>query len=104
MALALRASRWASVMPSAISNFDGSWSGSKAIPASPADLGVLRGVAVEHQRAAAHGLDQRGMRAAYLGSVDVREAVRSQLAVALAVNGSGDHDARVARCRARGAI
>ena len=47
------------------------------------DFGVLRRVEIQRQRAAAHGLDQRRMRAADLGRVDVGEAVRAQLAIAL---------------------
>src|SRR5258706_12636580 len=36
------------------------------------------------------------MRAAHFRSVNVREAIRAKLAVLLAINRSGDHDARIA--------
>ena len=61
------------------------------------DFGVFGRVQVEHERAAAHGLDQRRVRPADFGGVDVCERVGLQLVVTVSVNGAGHHDARVAR-------
>ena len=52
-------------------------------------------VQIEHQTAAPHGFDQRRMRAAHFGGVNIRETPGAQFLIAEPIDGARDHDAGV---------
>ena len=58
-------------------------------------FGVLRGLAIENQSTATHLFDQRGMRSADFGRLDVGEAMRPELTIAEPINRAGYYDAWV---------
>ena len=97
MARARNRSRSPSGMSSARRSCTARSSDPNAMPAPCRHFRVLRSIAIEHQRATPHGLDQRRMRAAHGGGVDVGKAVRAQLAIARAVDRAGDDHAGIAR-------
>src|SRR5262245_24172497 len=61
------------------------------------DLFVLRCLVVANDAPETQGLDQRGMRSADLGRLDVRGGVGEQFPVSLAVDRAGKEHARIRR-------
>src|SRR5262245_64772305 len=56
-------------------------------------FGVFRRVAIQHQCAAPHRFDQRGVSSADLCGMDVGKTVRAELLVSLTINLAGHNDA-----------